>query len=151
MPDYRVYLINTTSTDVNVNGVANAMDAAQAATDLVHAPLCHACSHEREDGDWEPMSVEDIATGDIVLDLDDLSRAAARVAELENRVAELEAKRSTLGYAAVDLRACDRRPQPVLLGPWDDEKSVREAWGDTEGVVLTELSVLPTEKGQTDA
>ncbi|MBF6411228.1 hypothetical protein [Nocardia farcinica] len=67
------------------------------------------------------------------------------------RVAELEAKRSTLGYAAVDLRACDRRPQPVLLGPWDDEKSVREAWGDTEGVVLTELSVLPTEEGQADA
>ncbi|BAD56344.1 hypothetical protein [Nocardia farcinica] len=79
----------------------------------------------------------------VLLDaLDEAEEARARAAE---------AKRPTLGYAAVDLRACDRRPQPVLLGPWDDEKSVREAWGDTEGVVLTELSVLPTEEGQADA
>ncbi|MBF6254440.1 hypothetical protein [Nocardia farcinica] len=103
----------------------------------------------------EPLSIErlrEIVDPSSPVCTDSLHQAmAAELLALRARVAELEAKRSTLGYAAVDLRACDRRPQPVLLGPWDDEKSVREAWGDTEGVVLTELSVLPTEEGQADA
>ncbi|MBF6422373.1 hypothetical protein IU436_27430 [Nocardia farcinica] len=76
---------------------------------------------------------------------------AAELIALRARHSQLEAQRPTLGYAAVDLRARDRRPQPVLLGPWDDEKSAREAWGDTEGVVLAELSVLPAQEGRIDA
>lgn len=62
------------------------------------------------------------------------------------RIAELEAERPTLGYVAVVLRARDRRPQPVLLGPWNDEESMRWELGSTNGVVLAELSALPDQE-----
>ncbi|WP_280193259.1 hypothetical protein [Nocardia farcinica] len=100
----------------------------------------------------EPLSIErlrEIVDPSSPVCTDSLHRAmAAELLALRARVAELEAQQQPIGYAAVDLRARDRRPQPVLLGPWDDEKSVREAWGGTEGVVLAELSALPDQEGQ---